>query len=517
MAGGAVRLEFYGVGSWVCQGGSSKFIFSPQFDGIFESNDRPRTTQGVLPPSPSVFARSHLRSSSRWIPPTPPRSRPHSSGKLEEPILSSSPHRRKATPTREQMQEQANFPSRPFSHQSARSAKSVDRDLVGTPSSGKRLRMSQQAEEDVRVLRVEEQGMQAGEVEILIRNGELVVRQESIGLQRSFPLSSRADVERIEASIKQGILEIRIPDKTRSLRSFYDSQIREREGMKKVEEEVDTMLLEQTKRRNEEALESEKEMQDARRRARREIEDFNRKLITQKQQRRRVFEPESCGFLLYNRTEAKSRSLPPQVLRSLLDAQVRDKQELVAQAKEAEREQVLRETAELKESLEEEERKAREEKRIAQMARREELRHQVETLQPRLPGAFSALCNFPRRDEESDLRELKKKEVKKVYDEVVEMVNTRELQSMQMKKTMNLQEMEEMEEIKQSIEEEEEEKRRMDATQKVANRETWRKQINDRREKVRSQLLQGHYATSLPVGEAELELRRSIRPEVVAA
>ncbi|EKX32308.1 hypothetical protein GUITHDRAFT_166737 [Guillardia theta CCMP2712] len=520
MSGGSIRLEFYGVGSWTCQGGSSRFVFSPQFDGIFESHDRPRTTHGVLPPSPSVFARSRPRSS-RWIPPTPPRSRPHSSGALQEQqaILSPSSDRRKATPSREELQEQANFPSRPFSNQSARSARSVERDLVATPSSGKRLRISQRGEEGegVRVVRVEEQGLKAEELEIVIRNGELLVLQESIGLHRNFPLSSRADVEKIEAAIRQRTLEVRIPDKTQGLRSFYDSQIRERDGIKKLEEEVDTLLLEQTKKRNEAALESEKEMQDARRRARKEIEDFNRKLITQKQQRRNVFEPESCGFLLYNRTEAKSKSLPPQVLRSLLDAQVRDKKQLVEQTKEAEREQVMRETEELRISLEEEERKAREEKRNAQLARREELRQQVETLQPRLPGAFSALCNFPRRDEEAQLRELKKKEVKKVYDEVLEMVNTREMQSMQLKKTQNLQEMEEMEEIKQSIEEEQEEKRKFDITQKLTNRETWRKQINDKREKVRSQLVQGQYATSLPVGEAELGLTRSIRPEVVAA
>jgi hypothetical protein len=144
------------------------------------------------------------------------------------------------------------------------------------------------------------------------------------------------------------------------------------------------------------ALELERQALVARRKARAEVEAFNRK--QQGVKKKELFKmPDTCGYLLYNRSESdtKATRLEPHVLRSVLDLQVNMKKEVEEREKALERELISAEVVLLKKNLEDDERKAVEDKRKSMHQRQRELANQISEMPPRMPGAFSAVCDFP--------------------------------------------------------------------------------------------------------------------------
>ena len=94
------------------------------------------------------------------------------------------------------------------------------------------------------------------------------------------------------------------------------------------------------------------------------------------------------------------------------------KKEIEEREKAVERDMVNAEVAKLKQNLEDDERKALDEKRSGMMNRQRELADQIATMGPRLPGAFSAICDFPRMDNDVKAQATKKVELKQLQEQV---------------------------------------------------------------------------------------------------
>jgi len=416
MSGQPIRLDFNGIGTWMCSGGQCRFQFAPAFAGTFESLDRPSTGHGVIPPSPSIYARMRPRTGQLppthgMAPPTPPKS---------------ASHRPPPTP-------QFRPGSRPGTSGSASLGNTQDVSIQGremapvnagprlpTPSGGRGGADGEApAAEEAQVFVLRDEGLDVNQIEITVRGKELVVRQRNIGMERVYPLHSRVDTEKITAKYKKGRLEVRIPDKASALRAFYANQMKERNRFKAIEEAEDAALLEMQGRKAEMALELERQALVARRKARAEVEAYNRKQMNVK--KKDLFkQPDTCGYLLYNRSDndTKSTRLEPHVLRSVLDIQVNMKKEIEEREKAVERDMVNAEVARLKQNLEDDERKALDEKRTGMMNRQRELANQIATMGPRLPGAFSAICDFPRMDNDIKAQANKKVELKQLQEQV---------------------------------------------------------------------------------------------------
>jgi len=318
MSGQPIRLDFNGIGTWTCSGGQCRFQFSPAFAGTFESLDRPSTgAHGIIPPSPSIYTRIRPRTSQLpamshdMAPPTPPRS--------------AASHRPPATP-------QFRPGSRPGTGSVSGSLGNTQdvsihgREIAAPVNSGGRLPtpLRGAAEEEAQVFVLRDEGLDVNQIEITVRGKELVVRQRNINMERVYPLHSRVDTEKISAKYKKGRLEVRIPDKATALRAFYANQMKEREKAKYVEDEEDAALLDMQARKADLALELERQVLVARRKARAEVEAFNRKQMNVI--KKDFFKmPDSCGYLMYNRADKDSKStrLEPHVLRGVLDIQVR--------------------------------------------------------------------------------------------------------------------------------------------------------------------------------------------------
>jgi hypothetical protein len=354
MSGQPIRLDFNGIGTWTCSGGQCRFQFAPAFAGTFESMDRPATGHGVIPPSPSIYARMRPRTSqlapmNHAAPPTPPRSASH----RPPPTPQFRPGSRPATGgmgssslgNTQDVSIQGREMAMPVSNGGGR---------LTTPSG----RGGEAQEDEAQVFVLRDEGLDVNQIEITVRGKELVVRQRNINMERVYPLHSRVDTEKITAKYKRGRLEVRIPDKASALRAFYANQMKEREKIKKVEEEEDAALLEMQGRKAEMALELERQALVARRKARAEVEAFNRKQLNVK--KKDFFKmPDSCGYLLYNRAEndTKSTRLEPHVLRSVLDIQVNMKKQIEEREKVAERDLINAEVTQLRKNLEDDERK----------------------------------------------------------------------------------------------------------------------------------------------------------------
>jgi len=350
------------------------------------------------------------------------------------------------------------------------------------------------------------------EIEIVLRGRELVVRQPSIYLEKTYPLHARVDTEKITAKYKSGALEIKIPDKAAGLRAFYAAQMRERDWMKKQEEQEDATLLAQDASKNRMALDKEREAHEARRRARAEIEAYNRSQA--KFQRRNPFPmPESFGYLLYNRKEYEGPggTLPPDMLRTVLDTQIAFKNEQSTKEKEKDRIIVEQQVKELQAELEETERKQIQDKINKQKGRMAELTHQMNNLPPKLPGAFTAVCDFPRMDNEDKAQAVKREALRKIQDEVVTMVHEKGQAALEAKKTQYKEDMAELQAVQRELDEEEASKLANNANQKQKNRHTWQEQIDTKRRQVCADYVESLYNTSLPIGDAELRLVKTIR------
>ena len=288
--------------------------------------------------------------------------------------------------------------------------------------------------------------------------------------------------------------------------------------LKAIEEAEDAALLEMQGRKAEMALELERQALVARRKARAEVEAFNRKQMNVK--KKDLFkQPDTCGYLLYNRSDndTKSTRLEPHVLRSVLDIQVNMKKEIEEREKAVERDMVNAEVAKLKQNLEDDERKALDEKRSGMMNRQRELADQIATMGPRLPGAFSAICDFPRMDNDVKAQATKKVELKQLQEQVLGMVHARGQQTLEDKRTQYKNDMMELMDVQNTLDQEAQEKMMSDQTTKLHNRQTWRDQINVKRQQVAAEMVEGVYATSLPIGEAETALVKTIKPQPVAA
>lgn len=522
LAGGPVKLEFAGVGAFMCAGGQCKFLFAPHFAGTFQSVERP-LTQGVIPPSPSVFARMRPRSSG--FPPTQqlqkpptPSLRPMSQGSQRPPPS------RGSSRGGLRMDGGGSGEGMSSHHLMSMTGQSENVDVQrlgtpqqrgGTPLTKPRGRGGDAEAAQVFVLR--DSGLEVKELEITVRGRELVVRQRNIGFERVYPLHARVDTERISAKFKNGALEIRLPDKAHSLRAFYAAQIRERDMARRVEEEEDASLLALDEKKTAMALDLERQALIARRRARAEVEAFNRKAAKAYSQKRDLFQqPDSCGYLLYNRKEDEDLRLPPDVLRKVLDTQVQMKKDQEQAAKNAEREAVEKEVEELRRELAEDERKANSEKRRRQQQRMKELSEQMAMLEPRLPGAFSSICDFPRLDNDDMAQQLKRDQIRKTQDEVLGMVQTRGQEALEAKRNQFRQEMEELRHVQQTLEEEEAERISDDQRRKYDNRQVWRKQIKEKRILANENIPEPLYATSLKVGEVETALIKTVKPQPTA-
>ena len=149
--------------------------------------------------------------------------------------------------------------------------------------------------------------------------------------------------------------------------------------------------------------------------------------------------------------------------------------------------------------------------------RQRELAEQISQMGPRLPGVFSAVCNFPRMDNDAVAQDRKREELKLLQEQVLTMVHDRGQETLEQKRAQYKTDMMELMDIQSSLDEEANEKLMMDQTQKMQNRETWREQINVKRQQVSSEMGEGVYQTSLPIGEAETALVRTIKPQPILA
>ena len=363
-----------------------------------------------------------------------------------------------------------------------------------------------------------DEGLDVKQIEITVRGRELVVRQRNIGMERVYPLHSRVETEKISAKYKKGRLEIRIPDKASAMRAFYAKQMEERGKAQVIEEEEDAALAKIQAKKAAMALELEKQALVARRKARAEVEAYNRKLLNFK--KKDPFPtPDSCGYLLYNRQEvdAKMTRLEPHVLRSVLDTQVSMKKEVEERQKAAERALIETEVQRLQEMLESDQRKAMEEKRDNIKKRQRELAGQIAQMPPRLPGAFSATCDFPRMDNDLQAQARQKEDLKLLQEQVLGMVHEKGQATLQQKRSQYKADMMELAEIQKTLDQETQDKFMSDQSTKIQNRKTWTDQIQQKRQQVCNEMTEDVYATSLPIGEAETMLVRTIKPQPAAA
>ena len=111
----------------------------------------------------------------------------------------------------------------------------------------------------------------------------------------------------------------------------------------------------------------------------------------------------------------------------------------------------------------------------------------------------------------------KREELKLLQEQVLTMVHDRGQETLEQKRAQYKTDMMELMDIQSSLDEEANEKLMMDQTQKMQNRETWREQINVKRQQVSSEMGEGVYQTSLPIGEAETALVRTIKPQPIPA
>ena len=395
MSGAPIRLDFSGVGTWTCAGGQCRFQFGPAFAGTFESLDRPPTSHGVIPPAPSVYAmmrrprtgsrpatsNSMLGTRHGIAPPTPPRpaSRPPPSPQFRPGIRPATGGQGSSLAATQDVAVAQDMLA-PAEANAAR---------LPTPAKGGGDQLS--VDDDAQIFVLHDEGLDVSQIEIVVRGRELVVRQQSIGMERVYPLHARVDTEKISAKYKKGKLEIRIPDKASALRAFYAKQMQERGKAKFIEEEEDASLLKQQAKKAEMALALEKQALLARRKARAEVEAYNRKQMgIKKKDPFRM--PDECGYLLYNRQEVDSKMtrLSPGMLRSVLDIQVNMKKEVAAREKEVDRKILEAEVATLKQMLEDDERKAVEEKRNNVLRRQVKQAHAC--LQLCLPRMTATEC-----------------------------------------------------------------------------------------------------------------------------
>lgn len=273
MSGQPIRLDFNGIGTWMCSGGQCRFQFAPAFAGTFESLDRPLTSHGVIPPSPSIYARMRPRTGQLppthgVAPPTPPKSASH-----RPPPT---PQFRPGGSRPGTSGSAAGGGSLGNTHDVSIQGREVAAAVNGggrlpTPSGGREA-AGGDASEEAQVFVLRDEGLDVNQIEITVRGRELVVRQRNIGMERVYPLHSRVDTEKITAKYKKGRLEVRIPDKASALRAFYANQMKERNKFKAIEEAEDAALLEMQGRKADMALELERQALVARRKARAEVE-----------------------------------------------------------------------------------------------------------------------------------------------------------------------------------------------------------------------------------------------------
>eukprot|EP00001_Collodictyon_triciliatum_P093770 16524_4 len=107
--------------------------------------------------------------------------------------------------------------------------------------------------------------------------------------------------------------------------------------------------------------------------------------------------------------------------------------------------------------------------------------------------------------------------MKHLQEQVLNMVHAKGQQTLEEKRNQYKNDISEIMDIQSTLEQEVQDKMMSDQTTKLQNRQTWREQINQKRAQVTQDMVQGIYATSLPIGEAETALVRTIKPQPVAA
>jgi len=506
LSGAPVRLDFGAVGTFYCAGGAWRFSFSPRYQGTFEIVERPGTAYGVLPPTPSVFARMRPRSSGfaqRSKPPTPLLAdRPRTSSR---PPTGAGPR-----PGSRGGRLGSAGPGAGAALDASQALPMVHGGAGGEarPSSGTGARA---VADEAQVYVLREPELDVAKVEVVVRDKELLVRQADIGFERVYPLHARADAERITARYKRGALEITVPDKASLMRAYYQEQIRERDRIRAIEQGEDQALIEMNAGKADAAIELERQAVEARRRQRAEIEAFNR--TQARLPKDDLFsKPLECGYLLYNRREEEGKGLSPGELRKILDTQVSVKKTLAAQEKELERVAMMSESAQLKEELAAEERKVVEDKREAQRARMRQLDEQMAEKVQRVNGVFSAVCNFPRLDGDAEAAAQNREKLRKLQEEVHADVQARGKKRLEERRSEYEQEMADLMDVMQALDEEQEEAQRSMSVRKEQNRRTWQAQMRVKREAVNAEIGEPLYATSLKIGENDAKLERTIRP-----
>jgi len=474
LAGAPVKLDFQNVGTFLSAGGSYRFTFAPRFAGTFEVIDRPGTSYGVIPPTPSVFARMRPRSSTyTHKPPTP--------------VLQERPASRSARPPTAEASRPGS--ARVMSSPGLGGGLQSTRDLTvhmqeggggggadGRPRTSQSALAAQDGPDEAQVYVLKEPLLDVSKVEIVVRDKELVVRQADIGFERVYPLHPRADAERITARYRRGALEIRVPDRATSLRACYEVQIMEREKMKRVEEGEDQDLLEMNSRKNLVSAELERQAIAQRRRARAEIEAFNRTQATIPKED--LFsKPLECGYLLYNRKEAEGSALPAGQLRKILDAQVSVKQGIADREKEYDRVAMQGEAEMLKREIAEDERKGWVDKRTSQRTRMEQLDAQMREKVARVDGTFSAICNFPRKDKDVMSQQQDRDTLRQNRVEQSSANQARGQRIIEERRSEYKQDMDDLTDVMQALEEEQNDVFNNKMKQKALNKKTWQAQM----------------------------------------
>jgi len=350
--------------------------------------------------------------------------------------------------------------------------------------------------------------------------GELIVRQRSIGLEKVYPLHARVDVDKITAKFKNGALEISVPDKASSLRAFYAAQMKERDWIQKVVAEEEATMIENDEKKTRDALELERQAVIARRKARAEVEAYNRKqAVVQSKLKDQFPMPDTYGYLLYNRKEYEGPvgTLAPDMLRNVLNTQIEFKASQLEKDKEKDKAMISAQVAELKKELEDTEREEMEEKRRKQKERMAVLNYQMENMPEKLPAAFSAVCDFPRMDNEDKAKEKLREDLRKIQDEVITQVHERGQQALENKKAQFQADMDEMQNMQNELQQEQAEKMATDYRQKLQNKNVWQAQIDTKRQEYAQEYFEPPYKTSLPIGEAELQLVKTTRGQTIKA
>eukprot|EP00294_Goniomonas_avonlea_P000986 CAMPEP_0114555394 /NCGR_PEP_ID=MMETSP0114-20121206/8726_1 /TAXON_ID=31324 /ORGANISM="Goniomonas sp, Strain m" /LENGTH=559 /DNA_ID=CAMNT_0001740517 /DNA_START=42 /DNA_END=1718 /DNA_ORIENTATION=+ len=426
-SGRVVRLDFNGVGQFLCSGGNAEFIFSDAFANTFE-------------------AAGHGSKAPLRRPATAPHRGRMSGGEIE---WGSGPLRPGEMPR--------NNNSRPGTAQSARGQRS----RPGTAS--------QKASPSG------DYGQGQGSP---VMPAAVLSQQQPV--PPSLPSPSRPSTSGSARGGRTSTLPGSVGEhaslcncKHCIVRANYNRQIEEKYAMRGLEERLDRQLIALAKSQNSDSQARETEDEERKRRARQEIEQFN--AIAAKDCRANQIGSLTDGFGdVFDRKIDEQRSVMNKAeIREILSNQVALKREQKEREREEEQKMWKVNSSLLKSNLESEKAQARAERRAAAQTRRSDLENQIKNKRSILPAAASSAVwlAIPRATA-IDLQ-AKRAAQKKLQEATLGFAQQKEADREREREEEREQVANEIRRLQESINRTEHERREQDAAKKRKARDAW--------------------------------------------